>query len=216
MTTIPALPASGPISAGAAARQGGFAAGSDFTMFLKMLTTQMQNQNPLNPVEAADFAVQLATFSGVEQQVQTNHYLARLTERALSEDVATWLGAQVAADGQIRITGDPFLLHLPAAPDGTTHRDVVLATPLGQEVARFPLPVDQITLGIDPSSVANLSNGHYHASVQDFDGDDLVQTAQAAQFATVTEVRKGPAGTQLVLVTGEVIDPASVLAARRP
>ena len=42
---------------------------SDFQTFLTMLTTQLQNQDPLNPVESSDFAVQLATFSGVEQQV---------------------------------------------------------------------------------------------------------------------------------------------------
>ena len=43
-----------------------------------MLTTQIKNQDPLNPMEGTEFAVQLATFSGVEQQVQTNQLLARL------------------------------------------------------------------------------------------------------------------------------------------
>ena len=42
---------------------------SDFETFLKMLTTQMQNQDPLNPVDSTDYATQLATFSSVEQQV---------------------------------------------------------------------------------------------------------------------------------------------------
>ena len=41
---------------------------SDFETFLKMLTAQMENQDPLNPIESSDYAVQLATFSGVEQQ----------------------------------------------------------------------------------------------------------------------------------------------------
>jgi len=45
---------------------------SDFETFLRMLTVQMQNQDPLNPVDSSDYAVQLATFSSVEQQVQTN------------------------------------------------------------------------------------------------------------------------------------------------
>jgi flagellar basal-body rod modification protein FlgD len=48
---------------------------SDFETFLKMLTVQMQNQDPLNPVDSSDYATQLATFSGVEQQVQTNDLL---------------------------------------------------------------------------------------------------------------------------------------------
>jgi len=38
---------------------------SDFDTFLRMLTVQMQNQDPLNPIDSADYAVQLATFSGI-------------------------------------------------------------------------------------------------------------------------------------------------------
>ena len=48
---------------------------SDFETFLKMLTVQMKNQDPLNPVESTDYATQLATFSGVEQAVLTNDLL---------------------------------------------------------------------------------------------------------------------------------------------
>ena len=39
---------------------------SDFETFLKMLTVQLENQDPLNPMESTEFAVQLATFSGAE------------------------------------------------------------------------------------------------------------------------------------------------------
>lgn len=38
--------------------------GSDFDTFLKLLTTQMKNQDPLNPINSTDYATQLATFSG--------------------------------------------------------------------------------------------------------------------------------------------------------
>ena len=54
---------------------------SDFETFLKMLTVQMQNQDPLNPVDSSDYAIQLATFSGVEQQVKTNDLLASLGQQ---------------------------------------------------------------------------------------------------------------------------------------
>ena len=39
---------------------------SDFNTFLKMLTTQLKNQDPLNPMDNSEYAAQLATFSGVE------------------------------------------------------------------------------------------------------------------------------------------------------
>lgn len=51
---------------------------SDFQTFLKMLTAQIQNQDPLNPTPSDEFAVQLATFSSVEQQVRTNDLLVAL------------------------------------------------------------------------------------------------------------------------------------------
>ena len=72
-------------SAGAAAGTSGSASStgaskgsvlsSDFETFLKMLTTQLENQDPLNPIDSTDYAVQLATFAGVEQQVLTNDLL---------------------------------------------------------------------------------------------------------------------------------------------
>lgn len=43
--------------------------------FLKLLTTQMSNQNPLDPVKGQEFASQLAQFSSVEQLTQINAHL---------------------------------------------------------------------------------------------------------------------------------------------
>ena len=64
---------------------------SDFDTFLRMLTTQMQNQDPLNPIDSTDYATQLATFSGVEQQVRTNSLLADLgTWLAETDMIITW------------------------------------------------------------------------------------------------------------------------------
>jgi flagellar basal-body rod modification protein FlgD len=72
--TAPATPAPP-----AAPAPPGRAISSDFNTFLRMLTVQMQNQDPLDPIDSADFAVQLATFSGVEQQVRTNELLGQLS-----------------------------------------------------------------------------------------------------------------------------------------
>ena len=42
---------------------------SDFETFLKMLTAQIKNQDPLKPMDSSEFATQLATFPSLEQQV---------------------------------------------------------------------------------------------------------------------------------------------------
>ena len=43
--------------------------------FLKLLITQLQNQDPLNPMDSQQFAVQLAQFSSVEQLISINKKL---------------------------------------------------------------------------------------------------------------------------------------------
>lgn len=44
----------------------------NFDEFLQMLTTQLQNQDPLSPLDANSFTQELVQFSSVEQQINTN------------------------------------------------------------------------------------------------------------------------------------------------
>src|ERR1700742_4036169 len=48
----------------------------NFQTFLTLLTTQLQNQNPLDPLDTNQFTQQLVEFAGVEQQLKTNDSLA--------------------------------------------------------------------------------------------------------------------------------------------
>src|SRR3954465_5892832 len=50
----------------------------NFQTFLTLLTTQLQNQNPLDPLDTNQFTQQLVQFAGVEQQLKTNDQLASL------------------------------------------------------------------------------------------------------------------------------------------
>jgi len=51
---------------------------ADFDTFIKLLVTQMKNQDPSEPVDAAQYISQLASFSAVEQATHTNTQLIRL------------------------------------------------------------------------------------------------------------------------------------------
>ena len=84
---------------------------SDFETFLKMLTAQMENQDPLNPLDSQDFATQLATFSGVEQQVKTNDLLKALsTNLGVSglSDMAGWIGREARIAAPAPFDGSPI------------------------------------------------------------------------------------------------------------
>ena len=52
---------------------------ADFNAFIKMLTAQVKNQDPLKPIDSTEFATQLATFSSLEQQVLTNSKLSEIS-----------------------------------------------------------------------------------------------------------------------------------------
>src|SRR6187431_2602810 len=47
----------------------------NFDTFLRLLTTQLKNQNPLDPLDTNQFTQQLVQFTGVEQQLKTNQFL---------------------------------------------------------------------------------------------------------------------------------------------
>lgn len=53
-------------------------AGLNYDSFLKLLTAQMQYQDPTKPMDATQFVAQLASFSNVEQAIKTNNKLDSL------------------------------------------------------------------------------------------------------------------------------------------
>lgn len=67
-------------------------AGGDFTMFLKLLTTQMQNQDPLSPMDTSQYTQQLVQYSQVEQSVQQTGLLKDLLARFETQDMAQAAG----------------------------------------------------------------------------------------------------------------------------
>lgn len=60
---------------------------ADFNLFLKLLTTQAQNQDPLNPTDATQYTQQLAQFSQVEQTVQQTSVLKDILSRFGTQDL---------------------------------------------------------------------------------------------------------------------------------
>lgn len=86
--------------------------------FLKLLTTQMKNQDPLNPQEATEFVAQLASFSSVEQQINTNTNLQTLISKISGSDVqnlASYIGLDVSATGAgfQHESGTPVAIRVP-------------------------------------------------------------------------------------------------------
>ena len=75
---------------------------SNFTTFLQLLTTQLQNQDPLSPMDTNQFTQQLVEFAGVEQQMKTNdtlNTLVSLQQSAQTTQALSLVGATVVVNG---------------------------------------------------------------------------------------------------------------------
>jgi flagellar basal-body rod modification protein FlgD len=75
---------------------------SNFTTFLQLLTTQLKNQNPLDPLDTNQFTQQLVQFAQVEQQMKSNDQLSSLVSMEKSAQQTTalaYVGATVVVDG---------------------------------------------------------------------------------------------------------------------
>jgi len=73
----------------------------DYNQFLQLLIAQLKNQDPTKPMDSAQFISQLASFSNVEQSIQTNAELdALMTSSALSQ-AEGMIGRHItSADGE--------------------------------------------------------------------------------------------------------------------
>lgn len=75
---------------------------SNFTQFLQLLTTQLQNQDPLSPMDTNQFTQQLVEFAQVEQQLKSNASLSALVSLQQSAQATSALqlvGATVVVNG---------------------------------------------------------------------------------------------------------------------
>ena len=74
----------------------------NFQTFLTLLTTQLQHQNPLDPLDTNQFTQQLVQFAGIEQQLKSNEQLKALVEiekSAQATQALVYVGNTVAVDG---------------------------------------------------------------------------------------------------------------------
>lgn len=187
----------------------------DFDNFLQLLTAQLRNQDPLEPLDSSDFVAQLASFSSVEQIVGTNQRLdaiaASLAGGGISQ-YADWIGREAEAtatpgyfDGaapmRFRISGDVE----------ATNVEVVIADSNGTEITRFQAQnTDAIQEWDGLANGAAAQSGIYTVNATYNNGPDFVRAETATTFGVVTEVRLAETGPVLNLAGGVSVDPSKV------
>lgn len=207
--------------AGPAVSQGtgqGTLIASDFQTFLKMLTTQARNQDPLNPMDSSEYAQQLATFSGVEQQVRTNSLLEALSSQLGGSGLAqfaSWIGMEAKVTAPVPFDGAPLTLY-PAPVAGADQAVLVTLDATGHEVARTAAPVSEDPVAWAGTDAAGqpLASGLYSFRLESYAAGQLLGATDVASYARITEVRNGDGGTAFILEGGSETTAADIAALR--
>lgn len=191
---------------------------SDFETFIKMLTTQAKYQDPLEPIDSSEYAAQLAQFSMVEQQVQSNELLARLTEQLGGSNMAgmaDWIGMEARTAAPAYFDGAPITV-TPSMPTGTDEMYLVAYDNTGAQVQRLALPVSN-----EPFQWAGVGDdgtpfetGTYALEIEARGQGELLSAAPAETYARITEARNETGTTVLVLAGGQTVPTTSITALR--
>jgi flagellar basal-body rod modification protein FlgD len=189
--------------------------GADFHSFLTLLTAQLRNQDPLQPLDSTQFVAQLASFSTVEQLIGVNDRLDAQAGGAAAQSsagIASWIGhAASAIDGRFSASGgaEEFSVSRIA---GTGSIEAVVMTAGGQEVDRFTVSADATgraswagatAAGIAPGSELRIELV-YHGSA------GVIDRRPAAVFRTITGLRGTPDGPVFELAGGGTLPPGDV------
>jgi flagellar basal-body rod modification protein FlgD len=67
----------------------------NYNSFMKLFMTELQNQDPTQPMDTTQQMAQLATFSQVEQQIKTNSNLTSLISQNMLSQAGTMIGKTV-------------------------------------------------------------------------------------------------------------------------
>ncbi|MDV7144775.1 flagellar hook capping FlgD N-terminal domain-containing protein [Tropicimonas sp. TH_r6] len=219
MTTVDTSTAASLTSAANTTVSSSTAISSDFETWMSLLTAQLQNQDPFDPVDSTEYTAQLAQFSSVEQQVLTNDLLGDLISVSTSSDMASmaeWVGKEVRVATPADYLGNPIEVHASSDPVAYSAQ-LVVKGPYGSEVGRFPIDTgesDVMWEGTDSEGKA-VSWGSYSFEVESFDSNGVSLGVDDAEIYTeVLEVQRVGDQYALVLPNGSAVTTDDVSAVR--
>ncbi|ARS28941.1 flagellar hook assembly protein FlgD [Sphingomonas sp. KC8] len=190
---------------------------ADFNMFLKLLTAQMQNQDPLDPMDTSEYTQQLVQYSQVEQSIQQTSTLKEVVARLASQDMAqasNFIGREARFDSPVAGLGTAPATWTYFA-DGKPNSIVATVKDAAGKV------VSEVT--IDPEAQGRYSwdgmladgtrakDGAYVLSVKALDANGTVMPVTINSVATVKDVVTD--GTNVMLGVNGIRMPVSGLVA---
>lgn len=195
--------------------------------FLKLLTTQLKNQDPLSPTDTTQMTQQITQMTGVEQQLVTNDLLAALvgmnTGTGLSEGVSM-IGKQVTATSDNSTLKNGKATFSWTQPGASTSLTVEVKNAAGK-VVRTLTPDDQksgdhaITWDGKDDSGAQLPDGGVYTiavTAKGADGKELKATNVKGRTEGLVTGVDNSTGQTMVLIGGQPISIDNVVGVQNP
>lgn len=217
--TTAALAQSTDVAKAASAGDARVKLAENFDQFLKLLTAQLQNQDPTNPINTNEFTNQLVMFAQVEQQIATNSNLESLLDMNRTgqiTSIAPLVGKRVEIDGPDLALQEGVGQFAFDNPNGHGNGRVVITDPSGRIVRD-----QQVSLnrghnllewdGLDGAG-ARVPDGAYQVSVRAVLANREEETLATTSRATVTAAERDGSGFMLLLGQGLRISPDKVRA----
>lgn len=197
---------------------------SDINFFLKMLTTQLKNQDPTSPLDTNQFTQQIAQYSSVQQQVTTNSNLEKLLAASKQSSLTTavgYIGKEVESKGDTgTVVGGQgafsYILPKAAANVNITIKDATGFTVFsgkGDVKAGRNIVVWD---GVNSATGVQEPDGLYTIAVTASDAANVAITAETRAVTLVSGVETDSNGNTLLTAGETKINYADVLAVRTP
>lgn len=197
---------------------------ANLTDFLKLLTTQLQNQDPTAPADTNQITQQLIGFSQVEQQVNTNNKLDTLvnsqTTTALSTQLSAstnYIGKMVEIEGSafnIQNTGEPKFSY--DVPEGTANSVITISDSKGNVIGSFKgsttVGKQNLVWDAKDANGNRLPSGAYDFRVTLVDSNNETTLAKTYVQGEVTSVLMDSGEAKLVVDDNTVVQVKDVIA----
>ena len=179
--------------------------------FMKLFVTQLQYQDPMNPMESAEMASQVAQFNMVDLMYKNNSALQTMADAfnaSSSVSAVSLLGHRVEYQGSELFVGEdgpePFYLQIP--DDGMSSCQVTIRDDTGHVVQRLDMdaaqPGTRVKLDWDGEDTEgdDVPVGTYHVSIEARDTNDNVLPIETWTSGMVSGIDNSEDGLPLVQI----------------
>ena len=188
----------------------------NYEIFLKMLTTQLRNQSPLDPLDANQFTQQLVQYSSVEQQIQTNENLTMMLATLIASNATSlvnYVGREIEAAGSVtQLKNGEAVWHYDAAADAP-ETVIEIRNEAGTLVKTIETSIQEgentFTWDGTTENGQTAPDGIYQITIKAKDADGSAVNVSTKVVGIVTEVDMS--GPEPLLRIGDIVVPLSAL-----